>query len=290
MPNRFELLSCAMAGHQLVGTDAASLEGGDPLLVRQGRDQRWHRCLRCDGWFPVPAPDQPTRPRPPGRDEITIPLRGRQLRDRYVLRLIAIDRAVHVTVLVVLAVAILLFLGHRTSLIHDYWRAVNDLTGGSGGPSSHGGLLNEIHRILVINPSHLYDVALLAIGYAALETAEMIGLWWAKRWAEYLTFVATIVFIPFEIYELTKSVTVLKSLTFVVNLAIALYLLAAKRLFGVRGGHRALLRQRAAESGWPSLERATAATLGPAGRSPGADGTPGPVPAAPEEPLPTGGR
>ncbi len=272
VPTRFELLSCAFAGHVLVGTDATDLTGADPLLVRRYDGVRWHRCLRCDGWFPVPPPTgaatdgEAAVPVPvpvPGRQEIEVPLRGRQLRDRYVLRLIALDRAVHVLVLVLAGLAILLFLGHRKALIHDYWRIVNDLSGGSGGPSKKGGIFADIHRFLVINPSHLYDVALVAFAYAALEATEMVGLWFAKRWAEYLTFVATIVFIPFEIYELSHSVTVLKVLTFVINVAIAAYLLAAKRLFGLRGGHRALLELRARESGWAALEQATADTLGP---------------------------
>jgi len=68
----------------------------------------------------------------------------------------------------------------------------------------------------------------------------MVGLWFAKRWAEYLTFpVATILLIPFEIYELTSSVSALKLVTFVINVAIAVYLLWSKRLFGLNGGQRA---------------------------------------------------
>jgi hypothetical protein len=36
---------------------------------------------------------------PPRRDEVSLPLRGRPLRDRYILRPIALDRAVHFLVL-----------------------------------------------------------------------------------------------------------------------------------------------------------------------------------------------
>ena len=45
------------------------------------------------------------------------------------------------------------------------------------------------------------------------------------------------VFIPVEIYELTEKVSVLRVLTFLINVAIVAYLLFAKRLFGLRGGH-----------------------------------------------------
>ena len=43
--------------------------------------------------------------------------------------------------------------------------------------------------------------------YSVLEGVEAVGLWLGKRWAEYLTFVSTIVLVPYEIHELTKSVT-----------------------------------------------------------------------------------
>jgi uncharacterized membrane protein (DUF2068 family) len=74
--------------------------------------------------------------------------------------------------------------------------------------------------------------------YAVLEGVEAIGLWLGRRWAGYLTFVSTVVLVPFEIRELTKSVTALKVLTLVINLAIVVYLLVSKRLFGLRGGGR----------------------------------------------------
>ena len=60
-----------------------------------------------------------------------------------------------------------------------------------------------------------------------------------KRWAEYLTFIATSLLIPYEIYELYLRVSVLKVVAFVLNVLVVAYLLYAKRLFGVRGGHAA---------------------------------------------------
>jgi uncharacterized membrane protein (DUF2068 family) len=87
-----------------------------------------------------------------------------------------------------------------------------------------------------------------------LELVEAVGLWFAKRRAEYLTFVATAVFLPLEVYELTKTVSVLKITAFVINVAIVAYLLYAKRLFGLRGGAaEEALRER--DVGWEALER-----------------------------------
>src|SRR5262249_15664321 len=71
------------------------------------------------------------------------------------------------------------------------------------------------------------------------------------------TFVATIVFIPYEIDELIKGVTTLKVLAFIINVAVAVYLLYAKRLFGLPGGGKAEHAEREADTGWPAVVRST---------------------------------
>ncbi len=80
------------------------------------------------------------------------------------------------------------------------------------------------------SPTRLVQLGLLVIAYAALEATEMVGLWFAKRWAEYVTFIATTLLVPIEVYELYLSVSAFKVLTLVINLAIVTYLLLAKRL------------------------------------------------------------
>jgi uncharacterized membrane protein len=50
-------------------------------------------------------------------------------------------------------------------------------------------------------------------------------------------------FIPLEVYELTDKISWLKIVVLIVNVAAVLYLLLSKRLFGIRGGHRAYEEQ-----------------------------------------------
>jgi uncharacterized membrane protein (DUF2068 family) len=95
------------------------------------------------------------------------------------------------------------------------------------------------------------------LAFAALEAAEMVGLWLNKRWAEYLTFIATTALVPFEVYELTNGISVFKLIALIINLAVVIYLLLAKRLFGLRGGHAAEHARREASSGWAAIARAT---------------------------------
>ena len=116
----YELIVCGLAGHEFVGTDAAEIRPSDVLVVRCVDDIRWHRCLRCDSWFPCRRRWSPRGAYPPDRAEIVLPLRGRPLRDKVVLRLIALDRALHFLVLGVLAAGIFLFAAHRTALRDDF--------------------------------------------------------------------------------------------------------------------------------------------------------------------------
>lgn len=254
----YELIECGLHGHHLSGTDAARLRPGDALFVRETDDGlRWHRCLRCDAWIPLPQPAGPARGVPPDRAEITLPLRGRPLRDKYVLRLIAVDRMVHFVVLAVLATAVLLFAERREHLRGTFYRVVDALQNGVGGPSGRSGhgLLGELDRAFAAHTSTLWAIGLVLAAYAVLEGVEAVGLWYARRWAEYLTFVATTVLLVPEVYELTGRISATKILTLLINLAVVVYLLVAKRLFGLRGGGRAEAAERAHDAGWEALER-----------------------------------
>ena len=62
--------------------------------------------------------------------------------------------------------------------------------------------------------------------------------------------------LPLEVYEIVTRLSPLKLLAFVINVAVVVYLLVAKRLFGLRGGAQADEEARAADVGWGALERA----------------------------------
>src|SRR3954465_8351070 len=252
----YELLVCGVSGHELVGTDAAELRPQDQVLAVDAEGVRWHRCLRCDSWLPLPRPQSPLREALPGRDELELPLRGRPLRDKIVLRAIAIDRGLHFVVLALLGFAILLFASRRSELRDAFYRVAADL---SGGPvqKDEVGLLGELNKLFSLKSSTLHLVGAGVIGYAVLEGVEAVGLWYQKRWAEYLTLIATSLFLPLEVYEIAHKLSPTKIIALIVNIAVVLYLLFAKRLFGIRGGAAAEHAQREHDSGWQALERTT---------------------------------
>jgi uncharacterized membrane protein (DUF2068 family) len=263
-PRRFrphlhwELLLCGVSGHELVGTDAAGLRPQDAIFAREdAAGTRWYRCLRCDSWLPLPAPEHPARQFPPERGEIELPLRGKPLRDMIVLRLIAIDRAFHFLVLGALGVLVLVFAANRSTLRHTFYKVIADLQGGvvSGQSQASHGLLHELDNLFTTSSTHLHELGAVLLVYAAVEGVEAVGLWYQRRWAEYLTFLVTASLLPLEIYEIVTRTTVLKVIAFVINVAVVIYLLFAKRLFGLRGGGPADAARGELDQGWGALER-----------------------------------
>ena len=255
----WELLLCGVRGHEIVGTDAAEVRPEDAILVREdSHGTRWYRCLRCDSWLPLGRPAHPSRRFPPDRSELELPLRGRPLRDKIVLRAIAIDRAFHLVVLAALGVLVLLFSADRATLRHTFYKVVADLQGGTISGQSHArhGLLHELDNLFTTSSAHLHQLAAVLLVYGAVEGIEAVGLWYQRRWAEYLTFIVTASLLPFEIYEIANRTTPFKIVAFIVNVAVVVYLLLAKRLFGLRGGAAADEAERVRDYGWEALERA----------------------------------
>jgi uncharacterized membrane protein (DUF2068 family) len=252
----YELIVCGLTGHKLVGIDARELRADDTLIAREVDGVRWFRCLRCDSWLPLGTPPAPTRDLPPEREEIDLPPRGKPLRDKIILRAIAINRALHFVVLGAIAAFVFVFASHRDALRDKTFRVIADLqTGASDGNPSKHGILHEIERAFSLQSSTLRLVGLVFAAYAIVEGIEAFGLWYQRRWAEYLTLIVTTSLLPLEIYELAHKLSPFKVLTFVINLAVVAYLLYAKRLFGIRGGVAAEHREREEDVGWQALER-----------------------------------
>ena len=86
-----------------------------------------------------------------------------------------------------------------------------------------------IDKVSKINANQDVVFGLVALAYGTLEGAEAYGLWRRRRWGEWLTVVATsLLFIP-EVWELTKSTTLLKVGALLVNIAVVAYLLSRLR-------------------------------------------------------------
>lgn len=83
-------------------------------------------------------------------------------------------------------------------------------------------IVEKVRRVHA-NQELVFGIAALA--YGALEGAEAYGLWKQRRWGERLTVVATsLLFVP-EIWELTRSTSLLKVGALLANIAIVAYLI-----------------------------------------------------------------
>jgi len=92
-----------------------------------------------------------------------------------------------------------------------------------------GALLSKLQ---LVHTKELKELSALGAGYAALFLTEGTGLLFRKRWAEWLTIVATSSLMPFEVYELLKEFTAVRLLALFVNAAVVLYLVYLVRQKG----------------------------------------------------------
>jgi uncharacterized membrane protein (DUF2068 family) len=65
--------------------------------------------------------------------------------------------------------------------------------------------------------------------YAALLLTEGVGLLFRARWAEYFTVVITASFVPLELYEIARHLTLARVTVLAVNVAIVWYLIVRLR-------------------------------------------------------------
>lgn len=139
---------------------------------------------------------------------------------------IAAERLIRALVLVVIGVVLI---SHPHT---DWGSAITDAAKSLGLDPSHNGIQKLITKAEAISQNKYVVFGVIAIAYGALEGAEGYGLWRRRRWAEYLTVIATsLLFIP-EIYELTKRLSGLKIAALLVNLAIVVYLIVRLRRYG----------------------------------------------------------
>ena len=90
----------------------------------------------------------------------------------------------------------------------------------------------------VASPKRITELGIASIVYGLLFATEGIGLWMQQRWAEYLTIVLTASLIPFEVYELYRKMTVLRTLALVVNVGVVVYLVyRVRHPQAARAGH-----------------------------------------------------
>ncbi len=251
MERRWELRSCGRHGHLTYRPDEDAL--ADRLMVDSAQGQAW-RCLRCGDYALGEAGGHGPA------DDAPIPLRGKALRDAFIIRLLALERFLRGVFLVAAAYVVWRFVGAKDSVQRTMDRdlpAVRELSDRTGVDFVNAAPTRLLQSALDINHGTLVLIAAGVLAYGLLEMLEGYGLWIMKRWGEYVAVVGTAIFLPLEIYELTEKVSALKALTLLINIAAVAWLVWSKHLFGVRGGREEFERERQSAS-LLEVERAAA--------------------------------
>jgi uncharacterized membrane protein (DUF2068 family) len=271
----WSLLGCGRSGHATYAPAEAELR---PLLsVPTPAGTAW-RCLRCGTFVPgEPAGSGPAAAAPDVR-------RGKDLRSAVILRLFAIERYLRALVFGAAAFGVWRFEYARASIdatLDREYPAVRTLLRQLGYDVDHSKLVGLFQRALTLSPATINLIAAALAAYAVIEAIEGTGLWLAKRWGEYFAMVVTSLGLPYEIYDLANKITATRVIFFVINLALVLYLVITRRLFGVRGGKSAYEARLRGESIMQTAINAAAA----AGH---AAGPPGSLPDGPDQGEPSG--
>lgn len=111
-----------------------------------------------------------------------------------------------------------------------------------------------IEKVTNIKPAQLRAIGAGTFLYALMYLVEGGGLLLRKHWAEYLTVVATGLFIPLEIYEVLKRPTAwVRDSLLVINVAIVAYMIYQLRRKGREGMGQASESELAAPSTPPAV-------------------------------------
>lgn len=236
-----------MEGHAAPAVGATFIGPDDAALGAELADgRRLARCLRCDCWIEhtVPTGKSILFETIPPLAELPKPRRGKPLREAIWMRLIALNKASHALAFTLIAVGLALAETNLFRLQSLAQRVIDFVQGPlneTGQQTSKTWFGRQLEHVLNLKAGTLTVLLGLATLYALVEWTEAIGLWKEKRWAEYLTVIATAGFLPLEIRELIDRITVLRAGAFIVNVALLVWLIRNKHLFGFRGGHATLL-------------------------------------------------
>jgi uncharacterized membrane protein (DUF2068 family) len=84
-------------------------------------------------------------------------------------------------------------------------------------------------KLLALDDRKLKVISAGTFCYSALLLTEGIGLLLRRRWAEYFTVIVTGSFIPLELYELSRHVSVTRLIVIGINVAVVWYLIVVLR-------------------------------------------------------------
>jgi uncharacterized membrane protein (DUF2068 family) len=234
----WNLRACGRHGHATYAPSEDHLR--ERLRVQTPVGEAW-RCLRCGDFVPGPARGHGPAERAP------VVRRGMALRDAVILRLLAVERFTKGLLVLLASYGVFRLRANHDAVqrtFRDSLPLLQPIANKIGWNMDDSSIVHTIGSVIQAESRTLLWVTVALAVYGCLQLAEGLGLWLLKRWGEYFAVVATSLFIPVEIYELTERLTITRIATLVINIAAVLYIAVSKRLFGLRGGRAAHEAQR----------------------------------------------
>lgn len=141
------------------------------------------------------------------------------------LRLIAAFKLLKALALIAVGVGALRLLHKDVAAIAEHWINVFQVD-----PHNHFiDLL--LAKLSIVDDRRLKELSVGTFIYAGIFFVEGMGLAMQKRWAEYFTIITTSSFLPIEIYELARRVSIGRCFALAINLAVLAYLIFELRRF-----------------------------------------------------------
>ena len=134
------------------------------------------------------------------------------------LKIIAVGKLIKVATLIAVGIAAIAVVGHDPPAALTHAASVCGIDAGS----------RHLHRLASklsgVSTKQLREIGFASFVYAAVFAVEGIGLWKKKTWAEYLTVIVTLSFIPLEIHEIARHASAPKIAMLVLNVVVLVYL------------------------------------------------------------------
>jgi hypothetical protein len=162
----FALRSCGLRGHATFAPDEPELR--DRLRADTPVGEAW-RCLRCETFVVGPP-----RGRGPAGTAPEIP-RGRLLRDRLIMRLLAVERVIRATIFMLLAIGVAQVRGSQERLQQSFERElplIRPLANQIGWNPDNSKLIRHIEQAFSLSSTTLTWIAIALAGYALIELVE----------------------------------------------------------------------------------------------------------------------
>jgi uncharacterized membrane protein (DUF2068 family) len=141
----------------------------------------------------------------------------------WTIHFIAIEKVLKGSILIAVAIKLL------TLIDRDVHAWASDFVTRHGVDVANRFVQSVLVRLVGVTNNQIETWSGIAFVYSALLFTEGLGLWFQKRWAEYLTAIGTALLMPLELFEIYERFTFIRLAILILNGFIVWYLVTRLR-------------------------------------------------------------